>query len=208
MATVRWTRQRTFIASRSLLPVAAAIATLFTAMQVAAAGTGDRYRIDPAHSIPQFEFTHLGMTTQTGRFDKAGGFVVLNMAKHSGSVYYEVDTNSLNMGFGTESENSPGYQLFRVKIFPKIIFRSNQLVFDSDNQVIAAKGRLTMLGVSRDLTVDVRDFKCSVHPLLKKEVCAGEISAVIQRSQFGMVKFIPGISDRIAITIPVEAYKE
>jgi len=194
------------LVSRWRLPAAAVV--LFIATQAAAFEPDQHYRIDPAHSIPQFEFTHLGLTTQTGRFDKAGGSVVLNFAKRSGSVSYEVETNSLNMGFGTESEDSPGYQLFRVKTFPKITFRSNELVFDQDGEVIAAKGRLTMLGLSRPLTVNVHSFKCSVHPVLKKEVCAGEISAIIQRSQFGVVKFIPGISDRIVVTIPIEAYKD
>jgi polyisoprenoid-binding protein YceI len=39
-------------------------------------------------------------------------------------------------------------------------------------------------------------------------MCAGEIKATIKRSQFGMVKYIPGISDEIDISVPIEAYKD
>lgn len=168
----------------------------------------DRYSLDALHSIPEFEFKHLGLTTQTGRFDKAGGVVTLDFMARSGSVTYEVETGSLNMGFGTESPDSPGYRLFEVTKFPKIIFRSNNLVFNRNNEVIAAKGRLTMLGVTRPLTVSVNHFNCSVNPMNKKEMCSGEIKANIKRSEFGMVRFIPGISDEINVSIPIEAYKD
>ena len=174
----------------------------------ASAFAADHYSLDVVHSIPEFEFKHLGVTTQTGRFDKARGTVVLDRAARSGSVTYEVDTASLNMGFGTESPDSAGYQLFEVVKFPKIIFLSNKLLFNQKGEVIGARGRLTILGVTNPLTIAVNHFTCAVNPLLKKEMCAGEIKATIKRSQFGMVKYIPGISDEINISVPIEAYKD
>lgn len=168
----------------------------------------DRYALDVVHSIPEFEFKHLGVTTQTGRFDKAGGVVVLDRAARSGSVTYEVETASLNMGFGTESPDSAGYQLFEVVKFPKITYWSDKLLFNQKGEVIGARGRLTILGVTKPLTIAVNHFTCAVNPLLKKEMCAGEIKATIKRSQFGMVKYIPGISDEINISVPIEAYKD
>ena len=62
----------------------------------------DSYTIDAIHSIPIFEFTHLGATTQSGRFDKANGKVTLDIAARKGRVEFTVETASLNMGFGTE----------------------------------------------------------------------------------------------------------
>ncbi|HEY8024922.1 MAG TPA: YceI family protein [Burkholderiaceae bacterium] len=176
-------------------------------MAIAPVYAGDLYIMDAAHSAPQFEFTHLGMTTQTGRFDKAAGSVYLDLPRHSGKVNYEIDTASLNMGFGTESPDSPGFQLFRVAKFPKITYRSNHLIFNDAGDVVAAQGWLTMLGVSRRQAVDVAGFKCSIHPVLKRQICTGRIAATILRSQFGMLEYIPGISDKIVVTIPIEAYK-
>lgn len=167
----------------------------------------DSYTLDSVHSIPVFEFTHLGVTTQSGRFDKAGGVVVLDFGAKKGSVTYEVETASLNMGFGTETPNSPGFLLFDVKNFPKITFRSTNLIFDNNNRVIAAKGQLTLLNITKPITVTVNHFKCSVNSMNKKMTCAGDITANIKRSEFGMVRYIPGISDEIKISVPVEAYK-
>jgi len=168
----------------------------------------DRYTLDWAHSAPVFEFKHLGLTTQTGRFDKAAGVVVLDLRARKGSVTYEVETASLNMGFGTETPDSPGYRLFDVTRFSKVTFKSTKLIFDDGNRVIAADGQLTMLGVTRPLTVTVTGFKCSVNQMNRKMMCAGDVTATIMRSQFGMVGYIPGISDEIKVSVPVEAYKD
>ncbi len=54
----------------------------------------------------------------------------------------------------------------------------------------------------------VSRFKCSVNPMNKKMMCVGNITATVKRSDFGMVRYIPAISDEIKITVPVEAYKD
>ncbi len=182
----------------------AALSTMLAGPALAA----DRYTMDSLHSIPVFEFSHLGVTTQSGRFDKAKGTVVLDLVAHNGSVNYEVETATLNMGYGTETPDSPGYRLFDVARFPKIIFRSTKLIFDQNNAIVAAKGELSLLGVTKPLTVQVNRFKCSVNPMNKKKMCACEVTATIKRSEFGMVRYLPGISDEVTISVPVEAYKE
>jgi polyisoprenoid-binding protein YceI len=183
-----------------------ALAALFCL--VGQARAADSYTMDSAHCIPVFEFAHLGMTTQTGRFDRARGNITLDRAARKGSVYYEVDTSSLNMGFGTETPDSPGYYLFQVTKFPTITFESNDLFFDDGGNVVAARGTLTLLGVTRPVNVWVSHFKCSTNPMNRKPMCAGDITATVKRSEFGMTSFIPAISDEIKLTIPVEAYKD
>ncbi|MFI4939303.1 MAG: YceI family protein [Burkholderiales bacterium] len=203
---MRWAapgRQRVGVAA---LPVAITVA--FSVMIAGPAFAADRYIFDSAHCIPSFEFVHLGVTTQTGRFDKAGGTIVLDFGARKGSVTYEIDTATLNLGFGTETPDSPGYRLFDVKRYPKISFKSTRLTFDKGNKVIAAVGQLTLLGVTRPLTVTVKRFKCAVNPMNKRNTCAGEVTATVKRSEFGMVAYIPGISDEIKISVPVEAYQD
>lgn len=168
----------------------------------------DSYTMDPTHCIPVFEFKHLGLTTQSGRFDKVNGRVTLDRAAHVGSVRFEVETASLNMGFGTETPNSPGYHLFEVTKFPTITFKSDNLFFDDRNNVVAAAGQLTMLGITKPITVWISRFKCSVNPMIQKMMCSGNIAATVKRSEFGLLNFIPAISDEIKINVPVEAYKD
>jgi polyisoprenoid-binding protein YceI len=168
----------------------------------------DHYTLDGTHSIPVFEFTHLGATTQTGRFDKVRGSVVLDTVARSGSVNFEVETRSLNMGVGTERPDALGFRLLQATRFPKITFTSSALIFNDANEVIAANGQLTLLGVTKPVTVTVQHFKCMINPMNGKPMCSGDITATVMRSQFGMVRYIPDISDEIRIDIPVEAYKD
>lgn len=178
---------------------------------VALPGAGlaaDHYTLDATHSIPVFEFTHLGATTQTGRFDKVRGTVVLDMQAHSGSVNFEVDTGSLNMGVGTERPDSLGFRLLEVTRFPKLTFTSSELIFNDADEVVAANGQLTVLGVTKPVTVSVQHFKCNINPMNRKPMCSGDITATVMRSQFGMVRYIPDISDEVRISVPVEAYKD
>ena len=164
--------------------------------------------MDASHCIPVFEFKHLGMTTQTGRFDKVDGTFSMDRDARVGHVLFNIETASLNMGFGTETPNSPGYHLFDVARFPVMTFKSDKLVFDDSKNVVAAAGQLTMLGVTKPITVSVSRFKCSLNPMIQKMMCAGNISATVKRSEFGMMRYIPAISDEVKVSIPIEAYKD
>jgi len=62
--------------------------------------------------------------------------------------------------------------------------------------------------VTKPLKVTVNRFTCGTNPLNKKAMCAGDITANIKRSEFGMTKYIPTVSDDIKISVPVEAYKD
>lgn len=172
------------------------------------ARAADTYTLDTAHSAPSFSFTHLGVTTQSGHFDRASGRVVLDLAARKGSVTYEVDASSLNMGFGTETADSPGVRLFQVLRFPTIRYVSRRLQFDAAGRVVAADGQLTLLGVTRPVMLQVEHFQCSVSEINHKPMCAGDISTVIRRSEWGMTQYLPGISDEITLHVPVEAYRD
>jgi polyisoprenoid-binding protein YceI len=42
----------------------------------------------------------------------------------------------------------------------------------------------------------------------KKDMCGGDFSGTLTRSDFGMKFGIPGISDEVKLAIAVEAYKD
>jgi polyisoprenoid-binding protein YceI len=172
------------------------------------ASTDETYTLDAAHSKAEFEFTHLGVSTQNGRFDRVSGTVAFDPAHHRGSVHYEIDTNSLNMRTGTEKPDAPGFRFFRVNLFPKIVFQSSELQFDGRGNVIAAEGKLTMLGVSHPVHLSVEHFGCGTSPVNGRHVCAADIHAVIRRSEFGLLDYMGAISDEVLVHIPVEAYRD
>jgi polyisoprenoid-binding protein YceI len=180
-----------------------AIAALFSAPAHAA----DCYTIDPAHTWPVFEVNHLGFSTQRGRFNKSSGKITLDTAAKKGSVELVIETASIDMGFDKWDERMKSDEFFNVAQFPAMRFVSDKLVFDG-GRVVAAEGRFTLLGVTRPLTLTVSNFRCAPHPMVKKPACGADISATLKRSEFGMTKFLPAVSDEVRISSPVEAIKD
>ncbi len=166
----------------------------------------ETYVFDTLHSKPTFEFKHLGFTTQTGRFDKVQGTVSLDRSAQTGRVHFSIESASLNMGYGTATPDSPGFKLLRVDAFPTIEYQSEELFFDDQQRVLAAKGMLTLLGVSKPVTLWLSRFSCSFSTAFKVEMCTANITASLMRSEFGMTDYIPAISDEVRLSIPVEAY--
>jgi len=170
------------------------------------ANAADNYTIDGNHTFPTFEVNHLGYSTQLGRFNKTSGQIVLDLAQKSGSVDLAIETASLDMGFPLWDEHMSADGFFNTAKFPKMTFKANKFIF-KDDKIVAAEGQFTMLGVTKPLTVTVSDFICGNHPMLKKPMCGANISGTIKRSDYGMTKYVPAISDEVKIRIPVEAYK-
>jgi polyisoprenoid-binding protein YceI len=173
----------------------------------AGAIAADRYTIDPTFTVPTFEIGHLGFTTQQGRFNHATGTVVLDRAAHKGSVELIIDTTSLDMSSAAWTRHLAEPDLFNSEKYPTMTFQASTLTFKGD-KVVGADGMFTLRGITKPLRVTVNGFRCLAHPMTKKEVCGGDVTAVIKRSEFGMTKYIPEVSDEISIRVPVEAHKD
>jgi len=167
----------------------------------------DSYSIDPNHTFPVFEVNHLGYSVQHGRFNKTSGKITLDMAAKKGSVDLTIDTASIDMGFALWDEHVSADGFFNTAKFPTMTFKSNKLIF-KDGKVVAAEGDFTLLGVTKPLTVSVNGFKCGENPMNKKPMCGANIGGTIKRSDFGMSKYVPAVSDEVKIHVPVEAYKD
>jgi len=180
---------------------------IVAALLAAPACAADNYTVDPNHTWPVFEVNHLGFSTQRGRFNSSSGKITLDTAAKKGSVELVIETASLDMGFDKWDEHMKSDEFFNVAQFPTMRFVSDKLVFDGDS-VVAAEGSFTLLGVTRPLTLTVSNFRCAPHPMLKKPACGADITATLKRSEFGMTKFVPAVSDEVKISVPVEAVKE
>lgn len=180
------------------------LAILLTGLLAAPAFAADNYTVDPRHTWPVFEVNHLGFSTQRGRFNKSSGKVTLDTAAKKGSVELVIETASIDMGFEKWDEHLKSDEFFNVAQFPTMRFASDKLVFDSD-KVVAAEGSFTLLGVTKPLTLTVSNFRCAPHPMVKKPACGADITAVLKRSEFGMTKFVPAVSDEVKLIVPVEA---
>jgi polyisoprenoid-binding protein YceI len=192
-----------------------AVALLALALPLAAAAAPETYVLDPYHTYPNFTIEHLGFSTMYGRFDKSSGKLTLDRATKTGSVELVVETASINAADNEKGSRqrsrddhlrSPDF--FNVAEYPRMTYKSTGVKFNGDNPM-TVEGNLTLLGVTKPLVLQVDRWKCGPHPFNKKEMCGGNASGTLKRSDFGMKFGLPtAVGDEVKLMIGFEAYRE
>jgi len=162
------------------------------------------YMIDPNHTYPSFETDHMGISVWRGKFTKTQGTVTLDRAAKTGSLHVVIDTDSIDLGHQKLNQHVKTAEFLNVAKFPTATYQANSVEFDGD-QPVAVKGELTLLGVTKPVTLTINKFKCILHPMLKREVCGADASAQFRRTDFGMTKYSPPFDPMIKLAIQVEA---
>jgi polyisoprenoid-binding protein YceI len=187
--------------SKSIAPL------LLTFALATPALAADSYSIDSRHTFPVFEVNHLGFSTQRGRFNKTTGKISLDPVAKTGSVEVSIATDSIDMGLDEWDKHMKNPDFFDVEKHPAMTFKSDRFSFQ-DSKPVAAEGQLTLLGVTKPVKLAIANFRCGMHPIAKKQTCGADVSTTIKRSEWGMTKYVPLVSDEIRIHIPVEAFKD
>lgn len=174
----------------------------------AACAQAETYNIDPSHTFPTFEIEHLGLSTQIGRFNESRGKIILDLAAKTGSIEVTVNTASIDTGLKALEDELRSANFFNVEKFPTMTFKSRKLVFDGD-RVASVEGDLTLLGVTRPLTLRVESMRCATHPMAKSKACGAVVSGALNRADFGMTRFAPSLlGHEVKLRFPVEALVE
>ena len=165
------------------------------------------YNIDPSHTYPSFEADHMGLSVWRGKFTKSSGKIVLDrQSKTGGSVEISIDASTVDFGHAKMNEKARGDEMFNVAKYPTVTFKSTALRFEGD-KLVAVEGEMTMLGITKPLSLTLTHFKCLIHPLHKREVCGADAHGRFDRSDFGMNIGLPRFSPEIKLAIQVEGMK-
>jgi polyisoprenoid-binding protein YceI len=182
------------------LAVAAALST-------AAYAAPETYTIDGTHTLPRFEYNHLGYSTQLSRFDKTTGTITIDRAAKTGSVDVTIDATSVDSGYPKFNEHLQGEDFFDTAKYPTITYKSTDLKFKGDT-LVAVNGELTVKGITKPVTLKVDSFHCAPHPMVKKDACGANAEGKVKRSDFNLGKYAPAVADEVTLVIPVEAVKQ
>ena len=192
-----------------------AIALIAAALPFSAGAAPANYTIDPYHTYVHFEVDHLaGLSRMRGSFDKSAGKFTLDPAARTGSLEVTIQAASISTGDndkGTRARSRDEHlrapDFFNVAEFPTLTFKSTRVAFKGDNPG-SVEGNLTLLGVTRPVTFTIERWKCMAHPISKKDLCGGNATGTIRRSEFGMKYGIPSVGDELALWIEIEGYKD
>jgi len=182
-------------------------AVLMSAALALPAAAADSYTVDPAHTYPYFEINHLGFSTMRGRFGASSGKITLDPAAKSGSIDIVIDAASIDTGHAKRDTHLKSDEFFNVAKYPSLNYKATRLKFSGD-KLTEADGELTLLGVTKPVTLAVNAFHCGPHPMTKKPMCGANATATIKRSEFGMNAYVPAVGDEVKIVIEVEAARD
>jgi polyisoprenoid-binding protein YceI len=173
----------------------------------AARAAEETFTITPANTVPSFEVGHLGFASQRGRFNETHGKVVMDPQKRVGSVDITIDAKSVDTGIRQLDEVLRELDFLNIRRHPTLSFRSSQLRFNSD-KLVGVDGVMTMLGISRPISLTVTHYQCGIDPARSQYICDVDAEATFRRSDYGMTRFIPVVSDEVKLRIRVTAARD
>lgn len=191
-----------------------AVSAVVLALPLAAAAQSHTYEVDPVHSFPHFMVSHLNAAFLYGRFNKTSGKLVLDRTAKTGTVDIVIDTASVDTGPHelqgrprTRDDHLRTPDFFNAKEFPTMTFRGSAKW--TGEWPTTVQGQLTLLGVTRPVTLEVVHFNCVPDPRVqgKREVCGANATALIKRSEYGMKFGIPGVGDDVRLMLQIEALR-
>lgn len=162
------------------------------------------YHLDPNHTSVTFRIMHMGFSRFTGRFDKIEGTMNFNAnAPEQSGIDITVYPNSVNANNVKLEEELRGDKWFNVLKFQRATFRSNKIERASPTTG-KVTGELTLMGVTKPLTLDVTLIGHGEHPMLKKPVLGFSATTTLKRSDFGLTNYLPMIGDEVTLQIETE----
>ena len=167
------------------------------------------YEIDSSHTFPAFEADHMGgLSLWRGKINSTSGEIVLDKDKETGSVNVIMDMSTIDFGHEGMNKHAKNSDMFDVEKYPEAVYKGNLTDF-IDGAPTKVKGSLTLHGVTKPVDLDIKSFKCRLHPFKLKQVCGADAYGNIMRDDFGIdyAKRV-GFKMEVALRIGVEAIKK
>ncbi len=185
-----------------------ALAALLLAAPAATVMAAERYRFDAVHSQVQFRVDHLGFSESEGEFhDLRGDFRFDRDDWSRSGCDVRIGVASLDMDDAAWNRRMLGADWFDAARFPEMRFRCLTVERRDDTHGRIA-GELTLRGITRPVTLDLRFNRAGIHKYSLKYTAGFRATTTIRRSDFGMARYLPEIGDEIHIRLDIEGQRE
>ncbi len=197
---------------RLLVSVAMTFALSLAAWAMSSPARADQFALDPEHTEVRFTWDHLGMSRQGGRFVDVTGQLDFDETRPDASkVSVIIKVASIWTGVGAlDSQLIKSREFFDAAKFPTITFSSTS-VRQTSAKTADVIGDLTINGMARPVVLNVTWNYAGAHPMAKinpafsdQYVAGFSAQTQIRRSDWGLTRTVPFVSDEIQISIETE----
>ena len=165
------------------------------------------YQSDSIHSYIHFTYNHLGLSNPVLAFDDFTIDMELDAENvENTTIDMTIDPSSIVAGSEIWQQELIGAEFFDVENHPDITFQSSA-VSASDDGTYTVDGDLTIKGESSPVTLNVTLNAATEHPMSGNPVIGIAGSGSVLRSDYGLDKFAPNVSDQVNISLTAEMVK-
>lgn len=188
--------RRLFLAAVLSLPLVAVAASVDIPSGV--------YANDPGHSYVTFSYKHQGWSYPRLRAESVNGELNLDADDLSAStVAIAIAVDSIRSNIGYFDDELASAKFFNAGRYPHIAFVGESLEMQDDTRG-TLRGRVSIRGIERPLALEVTINGAKPHPFTGTPVIGVSAKGSLERSDFGLDRFIPAVSDQVDLVIEME----
>lgn len=164
----------------------------------------ETYTIDPNHSYVMWHISHFGFSSPSGKWLAEGTLVLDETSPKNSKVNVTIPVANMITGIPKLDDHLKDKDFFDTDKYPTATFVSDKVNVTGKNTA-KISGILTVRGISKPVTLDVKLNKMGDSPIVHKKTVGFTASTTVKRSDFGMTSYLPGLGDEVKINIETEA---
>ncbi len=180
------------------------LTTMLVGLVLSGPSQAKTYTFDPLHSTVVWQVSHFGFSKPSGKFFARGTLQYDPQDLKNSQVNATLNLTEGVTGIPDLDKHLKGKLFFNVEQFPTATFISNNVDITAQH-VSKVHGLLTLHGITKPITLDVKLNQIAQNPINDKESIGFSATAQLKRSDFGMTTMLPGIGDEVSLIIEVEA---
>jgi len=162
------------------------------------------YAIDRLHTYLSFSYLHQGLSYPLLRATDVMGELQYDGDDMTNSkIDVTVAADSIRTNVAHFDKELASRKFFNADKFPNITFTTDRYEPTSDSEGIL-HGNVTIRGISRPMELAVTFNDGFVHPVLEVPVLGFSATGSLSRSDFGLDRFVPVVSDTVVLNIEIE----
>ncbi|GAA6162520.1 YceI family protein [Pelagimonas sp. KU-00592-HH] len=166
-----------------------------------------KYDLDASHSQVVFSYNHLGYSTTYGMFSGFAGEIMFDQENPAASsVNVSMPLSSMITGWDARFGHFMSPDFFNAAGDEMVTFASTGIEVTGENTA-KITGDLTLNGMTKPVVLDAKLNQASKHPMAGKDWAGFDATTTVVRSEFGLGKFAPFVSDEVQLMISIEASK-
>jgi polyisoprenoid-binding protein YceI len=164
------------------------------------------YTLEPDYTQGVFRWNHLGFSSPAAQFAQGTGTLEFEQADPAkSSVRVTIPLATLNTGVPALDDDFRSTDFFDTAKYSVATFQSTKVEKGAAANQRKITGDLNLHGVIKPVTLDVTIVKIGANPRTNLPTVGFDATTSLRRSDFGLGKYVPQVSDEIQMHIISQA---